>query len=205
VCRSCCCYLRRQQANQQALELNQLNTTRMHLIGEKEKSQLDRNKIQAILNQTQFPFGKLPLNLDESVAAFPVALGIGFVLSASYLANSIHLRKELHIWYKIRYRDIDKKVLEKRVLLLSPLWIDPLNAISTRIIKSIIFVTPFVIFVLSCYMICYYIIFRPDSQIASLFSYESFTSEWAYLGLYLICTGFFIFGIWNVIRELRRY
>jgi hypothetical protein len=196
----------KQQGKQQDFELKQLNATKMLLLKDRYKSILDRDKIEARLNQTQFPFGKLPINLDESVAAFPLALGIGFILSASYLAYSIHLRKELHNWYKVKYKDTEKRLLDQRISLIAPLWIDPINSKTTRIFKFIIFIIPFIIFILSCYMIFYYIIFRQGNQIlSSLFSYESFSNAWTYVGLYLICTGFFIYGTLNTLREIRRY
>ena len=187
-------------------ESRNLNLTKMSLLEDRQRSVSDRNKLEYRLNQTQFPFGKLPINLDESIAAFPVALAIGFLVSASYLANSIQLRKELHSWYKVKYKDADKSLLDQRISLIAPLWIDPSNSNATRIMKFIIFMIPFLTFILSAVLIFYYIVFRQDNQIlASLFSYGSFSNPLAYAGLYSVCAGFFIYGILNTWREIRSY
>jgi hypothetical protein len=195
-----------QQGQRQASELEQLNGEKMLLIEERRNSTEDRKKIEARINQTQFPFGRLPINLDESIAAFPVALGIGFILSASYLVNSINLRKELHNHYKIKYKDTETKNIDQRISLLASLWIDPTKSKSARIAKFVIFIIPFLIFVLSCYMIFYYIIFRDENQfLTSLFSYGFFINAWTYTGLYLLCAALFIYGTFNALAAIRRY
>ena len=196
----------KQLVEQHNFESRNLTLTKMSLLEDRQRSVSDRNKLEYRLNQTQFPFGKLPINLDESIAAFPVALAIGFLVSASYLANSIQLRKELHSWYRVKYKDSDKSLLDQRISLIAPLWVDPSNSKATRIMKFTIFLIPFFTFILSAVLIFYYIVFRQDNQIlASLFSYGSFSNPLTYAGLYLVCAGFFIYGTLNTLREIRSY
>ena len=194
------------QINRQDSELKKLDGTKMLLFKERNNSIADRGRIEARLNQTQFPFGPLPVNLDESIPAFPVALGIGFILSASYLVNSIHLRKELHSQYQKKYKEGNKENIEHRISLIASLWVDPAKSRTSRTVKFFIFIIPFLIFLLSCYLAFYYIVFREENQIlSSLFSYGSFNSAWAYGGIYLLCAGLFIYGILNTLMAIRRY
>jgi hypothetical protein len=195
-----------QQSIQQGSESRNLNLTKNLLVKDLQSSLSDRNKLEYRLNQTEFPFGKIPINLDESIAAFPVALGVGFLVSASYLANSIQLRKELHVWYKSKYKEVTKNLLDERIGLIAPLWINPSNSVNIRIMKFAIFMIPLFTFIWSIFLISNYVLFRQENEtLASLFSYGSFLNPFIYLGIYLVCSGFFLYGISITIIAIRRY
>lgn len=195
-----------QQGIQQGSESRNLNLTKNLLLKDRQSSLLDRNKLEYRLNQTEFPFGKIPINLDESIAAFPVALGVGFLISASYLANSIQLRKELHVWYKSKYKEVTKSLLDERIALIAPLWIDPSNSVNIRIMKFTVFMIPLFTFILSIFLISNYVLFRHGNEIlSSLFSYGASLNPFIYLGIYLVCSAFFLYGIFITIIAIRSY
>jgi hypothetical protein len=186
-------------------ELNKLKSKEIELLQEMAQVISNKNKVEARLNQTQFPFGKLPISLDESVAAFPIALGIGFLVYVSLLSNVIRLRRELHIWYKMK--DEGKNALEEqKISLLAPLWVYPIDTKVQQSLRFIILLIPFIIFIVSCYLTSYYIFSRSDNQIVTApFTYESFNNVSLYAGLYCICFGLFVYGFWSIIHELRNY
>jgi hypothetical protein len=194
------------QEKEQGSEFRNLNLTKNSLLKERQTSLSDRNKLEYRLNQTEFPFGKVPINLNESIATFPVALAIGFLISASYLANSIQVRKELHSWYKTRYKDVDQSLLDQRITLIAPLWVDPSNSVNTRIMKFTIFMIPLFIFIMSIFLISNYVLFGQQNEIlASLFSYGTFLNPLIYLGIYLVCSGFFLYGMLSTLIAIKTY
>jgi hypothetical protein len=153
------------QIKMQGDELNRLKSKEIELLQERVQVVSNKNKVEARLNQTQFPFGKLPVSLDESVAAFPIALGIGFLVYVSLLYNVIRLRRELHIWYK--RKDQGTNALdEQKISLLAPLWVDPIDTKIHQSLKFVILLIPFIIFIVSCYLTSYYIFL---DQIIKLF------------------------------------
>ena len=200
-----------QQVKLQKSESENLNFTKEALIRDREKSVIERTRIAYRLNQTEFPFGKLPINLDEAIAVFPIAIAIGFLvcssyLSNSYLSNSIQLRKELHKDYLNKNDKTDRITIDEKVALIAPLWIDPSNSPIYRCIKFIIFIIPLLAFIISTVLILNYIVLREQDQIlTSLFSYGSLNSSLAYIGIYLICASLFVYGIISVLIKLKRY
>jgi hypothetical protein len=191
---------------QQQTEIKHLNTNMIIQIQNKNKTIIDKDKIENRLNQTQLPFGKLPISLDESIAVFPIVLGIGFIFSSAYFTNSIKLRKEIHQLYIIKYKDLEKKTINKKISLIFPLWLDPTKSKVDILLKFIIFIIPAIIFIISIYYILDYILFGHDNEIIrSLFYYDSFNNSWFFLILYLFCIALFIYGISNTLIELRRY
>lgn len=187
-------------------ELMQLNQTQNETIQEKNKYDSNKEKIAIRLEQIQFPFGKLPITLNESIVAFPIALGIGFVISSFYLSDSIRIRKELHYWYKKKYKESSKESLKKRTLLLTPLWIDPLSSTMNIVLKYTIFVIPLVIFAVSCYFIISYILFGQDKESSdSLFYYEPTYLTYIFITLYVLSMVLFSAGLFTTLRETHRY
>ena len=157
-----------QQEAQQQMAKTQFNAELNKSITTEKNSMIAKNNMEARLNQTQFPFGKLPLNLDESVAAFPPALAIGFIMSSASLSNSIRLRKELHSLYKTKYPE--RTILNQKISLKAPLWMNPISCRVERLIKFIIFMIPLVVFIVSCILILYYVIFEKRIMSRLLFS-----------------------------------
>lgn len=187
-------------------ELKRLNQTQNQTIQEKNRYDSNREKIADRLNQIQFPFGKLPITLNESIVAFPITLGIGFVISSFYLSDSIRIRKELHSLYKSKYNDSSKESLKKRTLILTPLWIDPLSSKMNIVLKFAVFIIPLAIFAVSCYFIISYVLFGQDSELSdSLFYYESTYLTYIFIILYLLCIVLFSAGLFTILREIHRY
>jgi hypothetical protein len=61
------------------------------------------------LKEIEFPFGNIPLGINESILFFPVGISAGFWISASLLGDSLLLRKRYHNIVK----SIDKTTMEK--------------------------------------------------------------------------------------------
>jgi hypothetical protein len=193
-------------SSQQQIKLQQLSLDREKLIDERNNTLSNKEKIADRLAQIQFPFGKLPITLNESIVVFPIALGIGFIVTSIYLTGSIRLRKQLHSLYKIKYKNSDKELLKKRILLLTPLWIDPLNSKTNIILKFVIFMMPLLIFAISFYAIVFYILSSQNQELYdSLFYYESTYITYIFILLYLICIILFIVGTISPLREIRNY
>jgi cell division protein FtsL len=179
--------------------------------GERQRETMDtlndtKTQIAERLNQIEFPFGKVPLALGESLAAFPLLLGAGFLICSPMLCNSIRLRKELYERYKNkRYNSQLERLLSQRIATVAPLWIDPTGPLKYQIVKFTILVIPFIIFVVSWVLISYSWNISDVKEMEEVFPYESDLVKNVYTSLYVISLGFFIFGFAIIIRELRRY
>ena len=183
-------------------EIKDLNNKLLQLYINKTRLINDKVGIETRLNETQFPFGKLPLDLDQSVAAFPIALAIGFVVCVSLQCSTIRLRKEYHRWYKKKYPE-HSNFTDQKVALIAPLWIDPISSKVNQISRFIILVTPFLIFILTIYLISYYLfLIRGNQNISSYFTSDNI---WIYSGIYVLAIAFFIYGCLSIIIELRCY
>lgn len=86
------------------IALNNENTTLnikkadLELQGKITKSNKDdlANQLKSI----QFPFGNIPIGLNEAAAIFPLALAAGFAISCYLLGDTIRLRKSLYESYR---------------------------------------------------------------------------------------------------------
>jgi hypothetical protein len=165
-----------------------------------------KTQIAERLNQIEFPFGKVPLALGESLAAFPLLLGAGFLICSPMLCNSIRLRKELYERYKNKQNNSQlERLLSQRIATVAPLWIDPNGPLQYKIVKFTILVIPFIIFAVSWGLISHSWSISDAKEIEEVFPYESDLVKNIYNILYVVSLGFFIFGFAIIIRELRRY
>jgi hypothetical protein len=155
-------------------------------------------QVASRLNQIEFPFGKLPIGLSESIAVFPIILAIGFLLLAILLRDTIQLRKSYHLLYQ--RKDPNKEILtDEQIMLIAPLWIDPLNPNKKNIISLIILSIPFLIFIVSCIMILY------SWTIPGLLRLEETLNWWLYGGMFSLSFLLFIYGYRQIARELQLY
>lgn len=172
-----------------------------------EKNELDdqlnkmkeqEKQIGARLEQIEFPFGKLPVGLTESIAIFPIILAIGFLVVASQLRESIQLRKSFHQLYQ--RKDPTKTVLDdQQIALIAPLWIDPESSKKQKSARLTILSIPFLIFIISCVLIFY------NWSIPGFFAYADQLNWWLYGGLYVLSLAIFVYGYRQIINELRGY
>jgi hypothetical protein len=84
-----------------------INSTLAELLN--TKNNLERNSMQ--LNNTkeeieqrisdiEFPFGKIPIGINEAIYIFPISLAIGFIITIYPLHSNLILRKEIFQLYK---------------------------------------------------------------------------------------------------------
>lgn len=106
------------------------------------------------LSQIEFPFGKLPIGLEESVAFFPVLLTIGFLICAALFRETIRLRKAFHDLYQ-RHDPGGTIISNEQVALVAPLWIEPLRSRRTQRAKIALSAVPLFVYVLSTALIVY--------------------------------------------------
>jgi hypothetical protein len=172
-------------------EKNELDV-RLNKMKEQEK------QVGARLEQIEFPFGKLPVGLTESIAIFPIILAIGFLVVASQLREAIQLRKSFHQLYQ--RKDLTKTVLDdQQIALIAPLWIDPESTNKQKLFRFAILSIPFLIFIISCVLIFY------NWSIPGFFAYAAQLNWWLYGGMYLLSLMIFVYGFRQILNELRGY
>jgi hypothetical protein len=173
----------------------------------KTSNQLSKkqNEIEDRLKQIEFPFGKIPIGLDESIFLFPVGLAVGFLICASILGNTIRLRKDIHTRYKIKKDAGANSIADQKVDLIAPLWIDPISKKFYQLLKLMIFLVPLVMFVVSLYLISHIWGIINRDQLAGVFVNSSINNLLIHGGLYILSFGFFIYGCWRIFVELRNY
>lgn len=180
---------------QQAVELQKIQQElddRLKKMKDQEKQTVTR------LEQIEFPFGKLPVGLTESIAIFPIILAIGFLVVASQLREAIQLRKSFHQLYQ--RKDPNRTVLnDQQIALIAPLWIDPESPNKQRLARLTVLSIPFLIFIISCILIFY------NWSIPGFFAYADQLNWWLYGGLYVLSLVIFIYGYRQIFNELRGY
>lgn len=179
-------------------ELKNLRTSKDQLDEQEKQLAIQKDELADRLKQIEFPLGKLPVGLIESVLLFPVVLAIGFLLCTSLFCETTRLRRVFHNLYQ--KKDPSQTILtDRQVSLVAPLWIDPANPEQNQTVKFTILLTPFVVFVVAIGLIFY------SWTIPNAFSSAGQLNRWVYGGLYVLSLGVFIYGCWQVITELRRY
>ncbi len=180
------------------LQFNELQNTQKELNDQLNKMKEQEKQVAARLEQIEFPFGKLPVGLTESIAIFPIILAIGFLVVASQLREAIQLRKNFHQLYQ--RKDPTKTVLnDQQIALIAPLWIDPESPYKQKLVRLTILSIPFLIFIISCILIFY------NWSIPGFFAYADQLNWWLYGGLYLLSLVIFIYGYRQIFNELSGY
>lgn len=180
------------------LQTNELQNIQTELNGQLNKMKEQEKQIETRLEQIEFPFGKLPVGLTESIAIFPILLAIGFFVVASQLRETIQLRKNFHQLYQ--RKDPTKSVVDnQQIALIAPLWIDPMDTHKQKLIRFTILSVPFLLFLVSCILIFY------NWTIPGFFAYADRMNWWLYGGLYLISLVIFIYGYRQIFNEFHDY
>jgi hypothetical protein len=177
-------------------ELNRLQAARAELEGQQARLEAQEEKVAERLSQIEFPLGKLPIGLNESVAIFPALVAVGFGVCASLLREAVRLRGALHRLYQ--QKDPGRAVLtDRQIALVAPLWIDPVDPDQSRTRQLLILLSPLVVYAAACGLIVYAWTL-PEGPGAGV-------SRWAYGGLYILSLVFFTHGYRKVVAELRSY
>jgi hypothetical protein len=116
------------------------------------------------------------------------------------LIESINIRKTFHL-LSLK-KDPKREVFtNERIALPSPVWIDPISPRITQISKFVLLLIPFIIYILSCYMI---FSLKVESTFP-IFSENSKNNELLYMGVYVFSSTFFIYGYYQIIKRIRDY
>jgi hypothetical protein len=158
------------------------------------------NQTAQRLKDIEFPFGKIPIGLNEAVSLFPLGLGIGFLICASLLGDTIRLRKDFDAGSK--RNSLDENM---RVDLIAPLWIDPISSKLSQTMKFMILLIPLVVFVVSVYLISNSWNIMGNEELEGIFIGNNTSNQVVYTGLYILSLTFFVYGYWRVLVEIRNY
>ena len=188
--------------NLQLLEYKLTNnslTNNLKLLKDKENETSNR------LKDIEFPFGRIPVSINEAISFFPIGLGIGFLICSILLADTIKLRKEYYNELTKNNKDSEKKEIEKKISIIAPLWIDPTASKIYQTIKFIIILMPLVFFGISIYYIHHSWDLINNKGLDNIFIGNSFSNMVIYVVSYIISIGFFIYGYGKIITEIRNY
>lgn len=189
------------------------NVTRVSLPNEADSLQKSRDllneqktiinnelqKLQTLLEETETPIlGKIPIYFKEAIAAFPIALAIGFLTCAYLLGQTIHLRRLLQREY------LQKNPTKSFNSVLYPLWIEPFGTKRTwkMIFQFITFSVPVMLFIASVCMISS-IMYQKDS--IPLFPFAPSVNEIMFWMLFCMGLGLLVLGFYIITAELFKY
>jgi hypothetical protein len=134
-----------------AEELANLTSTKVLLESKMQELEVQKNATASRISDVQFPFGKIPVGLREAIALFPILIAAGAMVCSTYLIRTISARKRYH---KYVAKDNRKKhAVKEDVFLLAPLWIEPYECLSYRVIKFMVLLIPAAGFGLSVFLI----------------------------------------------------
>ncbi len=160
--------------------------------------QTEITTLDSRLKQIEFPFGKLPIGLDESVSLFPMILAIGFLICAGLLRDAIVLRDNFHRLYQ--QRDPKQNILTaEQIALIAPLWLDPVSSSRKQTGQFLLLATPFLIFLISSVLILNSWSIAPSI----LFAGDFF--RWFYVALYGFSAILFLYGFQQVTKAVKGY
>jgi hypothetical protein len=182
--------------------INSLNG-KLNELQERKDNAADR------LKEIEFPFGSIPIDINESILFFPIGISAGFWISASLLGDTLKLRKRYHDLIGRDKTKPKKKINEQKInehlSLLYPIWIDPATRLPIRIVKLVILSVPLIIFAASIYFLSDSWDIIINQQEEGLFIGNSREYIILYIASYAITTIFFGCGYWKIFHELRNY
>jgi hypothetical protein len=184
-------------------KITDLTDVRMKFEDQKNTTENNKEELANRLNGMEFPFGRIPIGPNESVAVFPIAIAVGFSIVCYFLGNTIQLRKALHEWYK--NMDPNSQDLKKKIPYIAPLWIDPTHSINNKIIRLAILMVPFAIFISSWYLISYGWDKILYEDMRTTFPYNEELYKQFYQGLYIFSLIFFGYGIFTIVTKWYSY
>ena len=187
------------QLKEYVLISNSLDSN-LKLLKDKENETSNR------LKEIEFPFGKIPVSINQSISFFPIGLGIGFLICSILLADTIKLRKAYYNEITKDNTHNEKKERGKKISIMAPLWIDPTTRKTYQIIKFIIILMPLVFFGISIYYISHsWDLIINNKELDNIFIGNNISNMVIYIVSYIISIGFFIYGCGRIIMEIRNY
>jgi hypothetical protein len=158
------------------------------------------NDIASKIESLEFPYGAIPVGLNEAIALFPVLLAGGSLLTTEMLVKSIKIRHKLHEYRKKEECKAGKFDINSFVLFFH-LWLDPADNKFTKFIKFGILLIPLVGYVVSYLLI---------QQLALLNTFEDNRFVGIDNGifiwiLYPVLIVFFVYGYVDLIKTYRCY
>lgn len=189
--------------------LNSKNKTltdkKVDLEAQRNITKSNKDELANQLKNIQFPFGNIPIGLNQAIVIFPLALAAGFAIYCYLLGDTIQLRRALYESYKKGETDNDIiKDLKMKVSLIAPLWIDPNKSIKSNIKGWAILLVPVVIFVVSWSLISYGWNYIIDEDIRTTFPYDKQWYVNFYTYLYYFSLIFIGYGIVRISIEWYR-
>ena len=172
-----------------------LQNTRDNLTFEKQQLASAKSNITQRLDEVQFPLGKIPLGINEAISLFPFGIIAGFIVLSILLYQATRLRMRYHIKYVRKY-DNSYVRTGKMISEELPIWIDPVSHWIIQILKSLVILIPFIIFLVSWSLITDN--WKLNSSVVSesiLFgdrqtNQQIFNiSNYIVLGLFIVCYG----------------
>ena len=155
-------------------------------------------KLEEIKEVQQFktPFGELPVGLNDLILLFPVLLAAGFYLCASLFSETLQLRQVFH--RLCRARDPGHELFTSRhVGLIAPVWIDPLQPPTHRLVRSLILALPALGFIVAIALLLV------NRLLWGHFMTEVRLGTWLYVLMYLLSISAIIEGTrraWGAFR-----
>jgi uncharacterized membrane-anchored protein YhcB (DUF1043 family) len=149
----------------------------------------------------QSPFGEVPTGFRDLVAVFPFSLSVGFLIYSHVFSKTMDIRRFLHYLNKKKNNNklFKDSELDKEIAFTSPLWIDPINTEQNKVLSFLTLIVPFIIFVASIAMILYSWNAEGSDPVLT----DAY--RMAYYIVNVLGFGFFAYGYWHIINELRRY
>jgi hypothetical protein len=59
-----------------------------------------KQQIEKRIDQIEFPFGRLPIGINDSIYLFPIGIAVGFILIVSIISDKFKLRQDLFQFYE---------------------------------------------------------------------------------------------------------
>ncbi len=165
-----------------------------------------KKQIEKRIEQIEFPFGKLPIGINDSIYLFPIGIAVGFILIVSIISDKFRLRQDLFQYYeKI---DHSKRYFNNfNFSKIFPIWLDKLDSsIFNKSIKFTILLLPFIIFLISWYITDnIWTIDNTNNNIDNIMLGDKTLNRYVYQISYLIIFGVFIYGYSKIIYDYKKY
>ncbi|ALI36870.1 hypothetical protein NMY3_02680 [Candidatus Nitrosocosmicus oleophilus] len=170
----------------------------------KKMTQLEikKNETTEMLKEIEFPIGKIPLNIIDTVSFFPIGIGLGFLISASLLSDTILLRRGLERFSTLLPIDLHKY----RISLLASLWVDPYGSRTLLFIKLLTLVFPLLLFLFSVYYLSIYSSeLIKEEEFSGVFVGNNKNNALLYPVSYFVSAVFFAYGYYRLYDALHNY
>lgn len=83
------------------LELGSI-TAQSSLLKSKNETEKKESDIENRLKELETPLGKIPIDLNDAIMAYPFVSSVLFSICAHFLIGAIKIRKEFHLFYRYK-------------------------------------------------------------------------------------------------------